>query len=154
QLSGIYRYQTGAPYNINFSIPGLSPYSLTGTQDIEGARIVLLGNPGSGHSSDPFRQFNTDAFTVPSPGSIGLESGRNFLYRNPINSWDLSLAKRFRIKERGMIELRLDAFNAFNHTQFDAINATLNVVGFQNGKIDTTPTNLPFKDGKLVNKNG
>jgi carboxypeptidase family protein/TonB-dependent receptor-like protein len=157
QLSGIYRYQTGAPYNISFSIPGLSPYSLTGTQDIEGARIVLVGNPGSGHSSDPFRQFNTAAFTVPSPGSIGLESGRNFLYRNPINSWDLSLAKRFRIKERGLIELRLDAFNAFNHTQFDAINSTLNVVGFvaATGKIDPTPTNLPFdKNGNLVNKNG
>src|SRR5206468_3928370 len=107
--------------------------------------------------SDPFRQFNTAAFTVPSPGSIGLESGRNFLYRNPINSWDLSLAKRFRLKERGLIELRLDAFNAFNHTQFDAINSTLNVVGFvaSTGKIDPTPTNLPFDStGKLVNKNG
>ena len=94
---------------------------------------------------------------MPKPGSLGLESGRNFLYRNPINSWDLSLAKRFRIKERSTIELRLDAFNAFNHTQFDAINATLNVKGFDSatGKIDPTPTNLPFDaTGKLVNKNG
>jgi hypothetical protein len=151
QLSGIYRYQTGAPYNISFSIPGISAYTLTGTQTIEGARIAIVGNPGSGHSSDPYRQFNAAAFTVPKPGSIGLESGRNFLYRSPINSWDLSLAKRFVIKENVRIEIRLDTFNALNHTQFDAVNATLNVTSLTNPK----PTNLPFDDnGKLVNRNG
>jgi hypothetical protein len=151
QLSGIYRYQTGAPYNIGFSIPGISAYTLTGTQNIEGARIALVGNPGSGHSSDPFRQFDATAFTVPKPGSIGLESGRNFLYRSPINSWDLSLAKRFVIKENVKLEIRLDAFNALNHTQFDAVNTTLNVRSLT----DPTPTNLPFDAaGNLVNRNG
>lgn len=157
QLSGIYRYQSGAPYNLAISIPGISGYTLTGTQTIEGARIAIIGDPGSGHSSDPFRQFNQAAFQAPQPGSIGLESGRNFLTRNAINSWDLSLAKRFRFKERGSLEIRLDAFNAFNHTQFDNVNTTLNVVGFvaATGKIDLTPTNLPFDaSGKLVNKNG
>jgi hypothetical protein len=157
QLSGIYRYQSGAPYNISISVPGISAYTLTGTQTIEGARVALIGDPGSGHSSDPFRQFNQAAFQAPQPGSLGNESGRNFLTRNAINSWDLSLAKRFRIKERGSVEIRLDAFNAFNHTQFDNVNATLNVVGFvaSTGKIDLTPTNLPFDaSGKLVNKNG
>lgn len=151
QLSGIYRYQTGAPYNISFSIPGISAYTLTGTQNIEGARIVVKGDPGSGHSSDPFRQFDVNAFTTPSPGSLGLESGRNFLYRAPINSWDLSLAKRFVIKENVRIEIRLDTFNALNHTQFDAVNSTLNVFSLT----DPRPTNLPFDAaGNLVNKNG
>jgi hypothetical protein len=151
QLSGIYRYQTGAPYNVGFSIPGISAYTLTGTQNIEGARIALVGNPGSGHSSDPFRQFDATAFTTPKVGSIGLESGRNFLYRSPINSWDLSLAKRFVIKENVKLEVRLDAFNALNHTQFDAVNATLNVRSLT----DPTPTNLPFDAaGNLVNRNG
>jgi hypothetical protein len=151
QISGIYRYQTGAPYNIGFSIPNISAYTLTGTQNIEGARIVLRGDPGSGHSSDPFRQFDASAFTVPGPGSLGLESGRNFLYRAPINNWDMSLAKRFVIKENVRIEVRLDTFNTFNHTQFDAVNSTLNV----NNLTERKPTNLPFdENGKLVNKNG
>ncbi|HEU4389334.1 MAG TPA: carboxypeptidase regulatory-like domain-containing protein [Blastocatellia bacterium] len=151
QLSGIYRYQSGAPYNIAVSIPGISAYTLTGTQTIEGARVALVGNPGSGHSSDPYRQFNTAAFAAPKPGSIGLESGRNFLTRNPINSWDLSLAKRFRIRERGSIEIRLDTFNTFNQTQFDNVNSTLVVRSLT----DPTPTNLPFDaNGNLVNKNG
>lgn len=138
QLSGIYRYVTGQPYNVGFNIPGISAYTLTGTQNIEGARLVLLRNPGTGNSSNPYRQFDVTAFATPSPGSTGFESGRNFLYRAPINSWDLSLSKRFRVKEQGEFEVRLDAFNAFNHTQFDAVNTTLNVVSLT----DLRPTNL------------
>ncbi|MCI0391475.1 MAG: TonB-dependent receptor [Acidobacteria bacterium] len=151
QLSGIYLYQTGAPYNLGFTIPGISAYTLTGTQNIEGARIAIIGNPGSGSSSDPYRQFNAAAFTVPRPGSLGLESGRNLLYRAPINSLDLSLSKRFLIKEKAKFEIRIDAFNAFNHTQFDTINANLAVRSLT----DPTPTNLPFDaSGNLVNRTG
>ena len=143
QLSGIYRYQTGAPYNVGFTIPGLSGYGVTGTQQNEGGRIVVTGNPGSGTSSDPYRQFNVSAFTTPGLGSLGLESGRNFLYRSPINSWDISLAKEFRIKESARFEVRLDTFNTLNHTQFDTINATLNVTSLTN----PTPTNLASETG-------
>ncbi|HQR33511.1 MAG TPA: TonB-dependent receptor [Blastocatellia bacterium] len=143
QISGIYRYQTGAPYNIGFNIPGLSAYGVTGTQQIEGGRIVIVGDPGSGSSSDPYRQFNVAAFTVPGLGSKGLESGRNFLYRSPINAWDLSLSKEFKFTERAKIEIRLDAFNALNHTQFDGYNTTLNVTSLTN----PTPTNLASETG-------
>jgi hypothetical protein len=143
QLSGIYRYQTGAPYNLGFTIPGLSGYGVTGTQQVEGGRIVVLKNPGSGSTGDPYRQFDVTAFTTPGLGSLGLESGRNFLYRAPINSWDISLSKEFRFKEQARFEIRLDTFNTFNHTQYDGVNATLNVVSLTN----TTPTNLASETG-------
>ena len=143
QISGIYRYQTGAPYNIGFSIPGLSGYGVTGTQQIEGGRIVIVGDPGSGSSSDPYRQFNVAAFTVPGLGSKGLESGRNFLYRSPINAWDLSLSKEIKITERVKFKIQLDSFNALNHTQFDGYNTTLNVTSLTN----PTPTNLASETG-------
>jgi carboxypeptidase family protein len=143
QLSGIYRYGTGQPYNIGYNLPGsLSANTFTGTQNIEGARVVLLKSPGSGHSSDPYRQFDISAFSLPQTRSLGFESGRNFLYRAPINSWDLSLSKRFQVKERARFEIRLDAFNAFNHTQFDTVNTTLTA-------------GSPFDaNGNLVNKVG
>jgi hypothetical protein len=158
QLSGVYRYQTGAPYNLGITIPGLSGYGVIGSQQIEGGRIVIIGDPGSGTSSDPYRQFNVSAFTVPTLGSKGLESGRNFLYRAPINSWDISLSKEFKIKESMKFAIRLDTFNTLNHTQFDTINATLNVVGlrvdntagsptFGKTILDTTPTNLASETG-------
>ena len=69
------------------------------------------------------------------------------MYRSPINSWDMSMSKLFRIRERGRIELRLDTFNTLNHTQFDTVNATLNVTSLTN----TTPTNLASENG---NKTG
>jgi hypothetical protein len=136
QVSGIYRYVTGQPYNLGINVSGISAYTLTGTQNVESARIVLLKNPGSGHSSDPYRQFDLSAFALPGPGSTGFESGRNFLYTSPINSLDLTLTKRFRFKERVGLEFRLDAFNALNHTQFNNVNAT-----FNGGLGATTPTN-------------
>ncbi|MFN0107383.1 MAG: carboxypeptidase regulatory-like domain-containing protein [Blastocatellia bacterium] len=123
QLSGIYRYQTGAPYSIGATVNGLSGYGLTGTQGVEGHRVVLLKNPGSGNnSSTPYQQFDVTSFASPNFGSTSFESGRNYLRFAPINSWDLALSKEFRVKERYRFEARLDAFNAFNHTQFDGIN--------------------------------
>ena len=145
QLSGIFRYVTGQPYNIAVNVPGVSAYTLTGTQNVESARIVLLRNPGSGHSSDPYRQFDVTALALPTAGSTGFESGRNFLYSSPINALDLSLSKRFRFKEKVEMEFRLDAFNALNHTQFDGINST-----FTGPVGGTTATNLASEFGNPV----
>jgi hypothetical protein len=142
QLSGIFRYVTGQPYNITVNVPGVSAYTLTGTQNVEGARIVLLKNPGNGHSSDPYRQFDVTAFALPTPGSTSFESGRNFLYSSPINSLDMSLSKRFRFKEKVEMEFRLDAFNALNHTQFDGVGST-----FTGPVGGTTPDNLAKEFG-------
>ncbi len=146
QWSGIYRYQQGQPYSIGFNIPGLSGYGVTGTQQIEGGRIVITGNPGSGNSSDPYRQFNVAAFTTPGLNSLALESGRNYLNRAPINAWDMSLSKKFKFREQMNVELRLDTFNTLNHTQFDAVNTTLNVTSLTN----PTPTNLASETGNRV----
>ncbi len=126
QLSGIYRYQSGAPFNVGANISGLSGYGLTGTQQVEGARIVLLKNPGSGNSTNPYQQLDVTAFAASNAGSLGYESGRNFLRYAPINSWDAALSKEFKFKENIKMEIRLDAFNALNHTQFDGINTTAN----------------------------
>src|SRR5262249_57301507 len=81
--------------------------------------------------------FDASAFVLPSTGSASFESGRNFLYRSPINSLDLSLAKRFRIKEKAELRFQIDAFNALNHTQFNDVNAV-----FSGPLGATTPTNL------------
>jgi hypothetical protein len=125
QLSGIYRYQSGAPYSIGFGVTGYGNQNLTGSPT-EGARIVVLANPGTGHSNNPYQQFDLTVFQAPSVGSKGLESGRNYLNLPPLNNWDLSLSKRFTFAERYKIEARLDAFNAFNHTQFNGVNSTAN----------------------------
>ncbi|MDQ3010596.1 MAG: hypothetical protein M3X11_07830 [Acidobacteriota bacterium] len=125
QLSGIYHYQTGAPYGVGFNIAGYGNANLTGSFT-EGARIVILKTPGSGNSSDPYKQFDVGAFGAPSVGSRGLEAGRNYLNQAPINYFDLSLSKKLVFREGLRVEARIDAFNAFNHTQFAGVNTTAN----------------------------
>lgn len=152
QLSGVYAFQSGAPYQVGFNIPGIGNTQLTGS-NTEGARPRIIGNPGPGNSNDPFRQINVAAFTPPLPGSLGLEAGRNYLIGPGVNNVDLFLQKSFPFGEKRRLELRVDAFNALNHTQFSGVNATLNVTSLT----DFTPTNLPFDaNGNFIpaNKNG
>ena len=41
-----------------------------------------------------------------------------------VNNWDASIAKSFRIVERVQLRVRIEAYNAFNHTQFAAVNTS------------------------------
>jgi len=47
--------------------------------------------------------------------------GRNVFSGPGINNWDLALLKRTRLSERLQLELRLEASNVFNHTQFNGV---------------------------------
>lgn len=152
QISGVYRWMSGLPYPITVQFAdGTGASNLTGSDGGQGLRPVLTGDPGSGNGSDPYRQINTSAFAPPQVGSIGNESDRLFLYGPPTNNLDLSLSKSFPLGSRRKIEVRVDAFNALNHTQFSNVNAT---VRFQSPS-NPTITNLPYDaNGNLVNPNG
>ena len=78
----------------------------------------------------------------PAPGSIGLESGLNFLYGPSVLNFDMALQKEFSVKERVHFQFRIDAFNVFNHTEFSGYNATLNFNGYPTtgGVISGSPT--------------
>ena len=52
----------------------------------------------------------------------------------------MSLSKQFSIWKSMKFELRLDAFNALNHTQFTGVNATANFASLT----DRTITNLAY----------
>ncbi len=150
QISGIYRWTSGRPYTVGFSIPGYGNTNLTGSDAIA-ARIVLTCDPGSGWSSDPYRQMNTSCFQAPCPGSDGAESARYFVSAPPINNLDLSISKIVPLGRSVRFEVRLDMFNALNHTQFTGVNATANFAGPGSNVI----TNLPFDaNGNLVRNNG
>ena len=151
QLSGNYRWMSGTPFTAGFSIPGYGNVNLTGSYT-EGARIALTGEEiSSGWSSDPYNQFNVNAFTAPSIGSIGLESPRYTMNNPPINNLDLSLSKSFPFGGRRRFEIRLDAFNALNTPQWSGVNSTLNFASLT----DHTITNLPYDAaGNLVRTNG
>lgn len=152
QISGVYRWTSGRPYGVGFNIPGIGAANLTGSADGNpNARIVLTCDPGSGSSGDPYRQFETSCFAPPQPGSDGAESARFFMHAPAINNVDLSISKSFRAPRGIRFEVRLDAFNALNHTQFTGVNATANFASLT----DPTITNLPYDSaGNLVRPNG
>ncbi len=150
QVSGFTRFQSGGPYGVGFSIPGIGSPQLTGSYT-EGARVKLIGNPLTGTSDDPYRRLNPAAFTTPPVGTIGLDAPTNYLTGPGFNNWDISLQKEFVSRERFRLQLRADAFNAFNHTQFSGINSGINFTSLTNSAV----TNLPFTaDGSLRDKNG
>ena len=80
-----------------------------------------------------------------------MESPRYFLYAPWVNNLNLSVSKSFPLGGRRRFEVRLDAFNALNHTQFASVNSRVDFKSLT----DPTITNLPYDaDGNLVNMNG
>jgi hypothetical protein len=149
QISGVTRFMSGTPYGVGYSITGVGSQNITGSTT-EGARVYLLGNPNTG-SNNPYNRLNAAMVAAPVVGSIGLESGVNYLTGPGINNWDISLQKEFAVKERLHLQFRADAFNAFNHTQFSGVNATITYPSLNNNNA----TNLYLKpDGSLNNING
>jgi hypothetical protein len=114
QLSGVLTAGSGAPYDATFTYQNNGqPINLTGSPSYNG-RIVINGDTGKGCSSNPYKQFNTSAFSGPTYGSLGLESGRNMLLGCPDHTVDLALARNFPLGRGRSGQIRIDAFNVFN----------------------------------------
>lgn len=117
QIAGLTTFQTGTPYEVTFQVNGYSNQNITGSYT-EAPRVLIVGSPKAGTSDDPYHRLNPAAFAPPPVGSIGLGEGRNPFTGPGVNNSDLSLQKSFAFHERAALQLRLDAFNALNHTQF------------------------------------
>lgn len=70
--------------------------------------------------------FNPAAFSVPAPFTFG-NARRNSLIGPALNYSDLSVEKKFEIRERVGLQLRFDAFNAFNHANFSTPASNISV---------------------------
>jgi hypothetical protein len=134
QLAGLTQFRSGTPYTINFSIPGYGNQQLTGSD--QSARIVIVGDPLQGTDSTPYNRLNPSVFLPPQVGSIGTESGRNYMVGPGINEWKMSIHRNFSFHEKAKLQLRMEAVqNAFNHTQFNGINSTINFTSMGNPTI-------------------
>ena len=150
QFSGIYRYITGAPGQFTCSVTGVSAVNITGSTSGEANRCILVGDPFAIDNTSQYQQFNINAFQAPTVGSTGLETPRSQLQINdpPINNFDLSLSKKFYIRENMNFEARLDAFNALNHTQASGINTAGTFTAL--GSTTLNPNNI----GSETNRTG
>jgi hypothetical protein len=121
QLSGITSFVSGAPTGVGYAL--VVNRDTTGTPDL-GARIVVTANPVLPKSDRTFsRNFDTSVFAAPAVGSIG--NAAKYLIRGPgVNNWDLSILKNIPVREPFKLQLRCEIYNAFNHTQFTALDTT------------------------------
>ncbi|MGB7281154.1 MAG: carboxypeptidase regulatory-like domain-containing protein [Candidatus Acidiferrum sp.] len=134
-ISGITRYTTGFP----ITFYNYADTSLLGTQgngvnnlavdsvDYLGLPLDINHNPRNGQ---PY--FNPLAFGLPTLGSVGNASRRS-LSGPGINNYDLTVQKNLKLTESKALEMRLEAFNAFNHAQFygpTAVDGNVNSATF------------------------
>jgi hypothetical protein len=92
------------------------------------------------------RWFNTSVFSQPEPFTFG-NTGRLLpdVREAGITNFDLSVHKRFPIRERLNVEFRAEMFNAFNTPQFGRPNGSFGNVQF--GTINTqanSPREIQF----------
>ena len=115
QVSGLFTGGSGNRYDLGYSYnTGGGNVNLTGSPDY-GARIVIVGDPGKGCSSNQFTQFNTAAVTGPTYNSVGLESGRNYMIGCPDHTTDLAIARNIRFGGgRASCSCGWTRYNAFN----------------------------------------
>jgi hypothetical protein len=69
----------------------------------------------------PDHWFNPNAFIVPANGTYG-NLGRNALIGPSLTQLDISLRKTTPLTERTSLQLRAEAFNVFNHANFNTPN--------------------------------
>jgi hypothetical protein len=149
QLSGVFTGGSGAPYDATYAYQTAGQdVNLTGSPAYQ-ARIRVLGDIGSGCSSNQYAQFNASAFGGPNYGSIGNESGRNLLVGCPDHTTDLSIARNVRLGASRQFQFRIDLFNAFNAVVY---NARVTAINYNSPATSTTITNNQFNaDGTLNN---
>ncbi|MGH9448047.1 MAG: hypothetical protein ACRD3O_20340, partial [Terriglobia bacterium] len=125
-LSGITTFQSGFPVAVYDSAdPSLTCnatyfyYACPDRANLTSYPIAI-GNPRTySFGGQPNYWVNPSAFAMPASGTGGLgNASRNPLFGPGINDWDMILYKDIHISESKYFELRFEAYNVFNHTQF------------------------------------
>jgi hypothetical protein len=131
-VSGITRFASGFPVtmvnNGDNSLIGTNPNGINNSSidepDYSGAPLHLSGNPrtnGNGY-------FDTTAFSVNALGTAG-DAKRRFFYGPGADNFDVAVAKSLSLTEAKALLFRVEAFNIFNHTQFNGPSAVDGDIG-------------------------
>jgi hypothetical protein len=138
QWSGITTLQSGTPFSVyNVGFNGIAPGDNAGVGNLAspignlggltaGSYPDVIGNPRAGVVNTPSDGFhgpllyNPTAFAAPRGLTFG-DAPRNFLNNPWRTNFDMALIKHFPITESKYFEFRAEAFNIFNHTEFNTL---------------------------------
>lgn len=151
QMGGVVNARTGLPIDITIARNDLA-YIVNSTGQVVNSPMVsggqvlttaVINNPYGGafrnnrrpsvvagvnpflSTSDRRFMLNPAAFSIPKPGEFG-NLGRWALHGPGLSQFDLTLQKRFAIKEKVSLEFRGEIYNLFNRANFSNPPARLN----------------------------
>ena len=134
-LSGTTRFSSGFPVTLmdhsDNSLLGTLGNGvnnqLLDTPQYVGGSLNLNNNPRNGQPT-----FNTGAFAPETLGQLGNAARRSF--QGPgIENFDVQLSKTVKLGEDTALDIRVEAFNVFNHAQFygpSAVDGQINDPNF------------------------
>ncbi len=141
QLSGVTQFMTGYPIDPGIWWPPAQTISGTYNGDAIGWQRAwvypfVVSDPNHHVGSS---RWDPAAFRPPNIG-IPLGASRSNLRTGGMQNWDMSIFKNIPLgaNEQRYIQLRLEAFNVFNHPNFNNVN----VNWYMNAPSGTTPAEL------------
>jgi hypothetical protein len=144
EFSGITIFSSGTPFSVTNAIFGDNAGVANGV-GTNGSYPDVVGNPHSappaavvaslGQSTGPLL-FNPAAYDAPQGLTFG-NAGRNSLNIPSRLNFDMALYKNFPIKESYAFQFRAEAFNIFNHTQWNGVNSSIGCYGSTNNAADS-----------------
>jgi hypothetical protein len=133
QIAGITSINSGQP---------VSRISASTNGFLRGGRPNIVGDPGAGDQTANLYWFNPNAYAPAADGTYGNSVRAE--WRQPgRNQTDLSLSKNWTFNGTQRFQFRVDAINAFNHTQW---LADPNVAGLDNTCTTSLTTCNPSND--------
>jgi hypothetical protein len=147
QASGILAYRSGIPFT-----PVTSSFDAAGLGFVPalvaGARPNTLCDPNANAPHTLQQYFNTACFqlnpTVLTTGVTNVigNGGRGVINGPPTQRVDFTMSKNFRFGESLQLQLRAEAFNIFNHTNFQTIIVNVTSATYGNVSVVRDPRTI------------
>ncbi|MBZ5624284.1 MAG: carboxypeptidase regulatory-like domain-containing protein [Acidobacteriia bacterium] len=151
QVSGLIQYQSGTPTSVGRGTDyagvgvdgslagGIGNYWVFNNSNLDYQKTMAhdSGNTNANWWVYPFNESGCSAtgtgctlkWTVPDKGTFNHQPGiRDMIYNPGFENWNLGLFKKFALNERAGFQFRAEAFDAFNHPNWNGVG--------------TDPTNL------------
>ncbi|HTS35322.1 MAG TPA: carboxypeptidase regulatory-like domain-containing protein [Candidatus Solibacter sp.] len=136
QYAGIMTSQSGTPFSVVNGVYGDSAGVADGTTGI-GSYADIIGDPHADIKACPalaegtkgVALFNCVAYEQTQGLTFG-DSGRNSINNPWRTNFDMSIYKVFKPKENINVQFRAEAFNVFNHTEWNGVNPYVSTDNF------------------------
>jgi hypothetical protein len=148
EVNGINTANTGVPLDVTYAPSAANDVTgrINDFRGVSEMRPSLVGDPGG--PSGPARldnYFNKAAFQTTLPPSTPFGNlGRNSLRAPGLEQLDLSVNKRFRIRESIAVQFRSEFFNILNHTNFGLPNTVATSAAFGQIRATYPPRQIQF----------